>query len=182
MPRHTSCIIAAAALLSLGCREEESRIRGRGLEQATLPVVQQVQIYTAALRASFDLGPALTLLLDPVMLPGDGYGAGDTLAPVVRDALLASPAFEGICRPDRDSDRARVRGSPICQAQRSGYVVRVSEIFRTAGDTVQTYAFSERYNTPSSRPVEQLRLEEAYQLVRRNGSWRVVRKARIRTR
>ena len=179
MSQRTVLIAGAVGLLSLGCRTEDTRVRGRGLEVATLPVAQQVQIYTAALRASFDFGPALTLLLDPVMLPGDGYGPGDTLSTVARNALVSSGTFAGICRPDRESDRARVRGSPVCRAPQAGYLVRVSEIFRTAGDTVQTFAFSERYNTPESRPVEQLRLEEAYQLVRRGGAWTVVRKARI---
>jgi hypothetical protein len=74
--------------------------------------------------------------------------------------------------------RAATR-TPVCRADIPGYVVRFSDVFAMTGDSVQMHVFAERYDTPSTGEHNRFTLEQAYQLVRRDGGWRVVRKARI---
>ncbi len=156
---------------------EDGALRGRGLALASLAPAQRAQVYTAALQASFDFGPSLVLLLDPHALPrrvADAVGA--PLPPDVMHAMLRSGTFQGTCRPDPPK---RAGMAPRCPVDTPGYVVRVSDIFRLPGDTLQVYAEAKRYDTARSGTHRAFTLEEVYQLVRRSGEWVVVRKGRF---
>jgi len=176
--------LRSVLLLSLGLflaacasHDDSAVVRGRGLAEARLPVAEQAEIYSESLQASFDVGPGLSLLLDPRMLPREaGYGAGPALSGAVVRAAIATGTFQGTCHP---TTPARETMTPRCTAPIPGYVVRVSPIFHAAGDTLQVYAASARYDTKASGSHQAFVLEEAYQLVRRGGHWEVARKARL---
>lgn len=161
----------------LACGEDTSRYaRGRGLDVAQLPASDRAAIYAAALGGSFDLGPGLSLLVDTTMLTRtSGERPGAPLGADVRTALRNTGVTQGECVPQW---RAPTR-TPICRADIPGYVVRFSDVFAMAGDSVQTHVLAERYDTPSTGEHNRFTIEQAYQLVRRDGSWRAVRKARI---
>jgi hypothetical protein len=145
---------------------------------ATLPAATQARIFDAAARAAFDFGPGLVLLLDPVHLPaGSGYEGGSPVPDSLRAALVASGVVAGTCSPKRESDQR----APLCSADRSGYLLRSSEIFQGRGDTVHLYLASEVY-APVSGPGQQpFAFEMAYKLVpRAGGQWRVVAEGRVR--
>ena len=175
-PRRLTFLVAAIALLAAcGGDEREEGGRGAGMTPAGLPPAERAQVYAAALGASFELGPGLTLLVNPATLPARGYAAGPALPPAVVQAMLGTGAFRGVCQPAAPNPGR----APLCEAPQAGYVVRVSDIFRARGDTLQTYAISERFDTPASGTHSAFRLEAAYQLVRRGGRWAVARTARI---
>lgn len=164
-------------LIACGGHDDANVVRGRGMRVARLPVAEQAQIYSASLQASFDLGPGLSLLLDPRTLPREaGYGPGPALPTAVVRATVATGTFQGTCHPTAP---ARETSTPRCRAPIPGYVVRVSPIFHAAGDTLQVYAASARYDTKASGSHRAFILEEAYQLVRRGRRWEVARKARL---
>ena len=168
--------VLCLALLA-GCGEDTSTYaRGRGLEVAQLPAAERAKIYAASLGGAFDLDPGLSLLVDTTMLTRVGGEApGATLGADVRAALRRTGVTRGECAPQR---RAPTR-TPVCRADMPGYVVRFSDVFAMAGDSVQTHLLADRYDTPSTGEHNRFRIEQAYQLVRRNGDWSVVRKARI---
>jgi hypothetical protein len=161
----------------LACGEDTSKYaRGRGLEVAQLSAADHAKIYAAALGGAFDLGPGLSLLVDTAKLGRmGGERPGGALGTDVRAALRESGVTKGECAPQR---RAATR-TPICRADVPGYVVRFSDVFAMSGDSVQTHLLAERYDTPSTGEHNRFTIEQAYQLVRRNGGWSVVRKARI---
>ena len=161
----------------LACGEDPSRYaRGRGLEVAQLPASDRAAIYVAALGGSFDLDPGLSLLVDTTMLTRTGgERPGEPLGADVRAALRTTGVTKGECAPQR---RAPTR-TPVCRADIPGYVVRFSDVFALVGDSVQTHVLAERYDTPSTGEHNRFIIEQAYQLVRRDGSWHAVRKARI---
>lgn len=151
--------------------------RGVGLEPASLSAAQKAEIYAAAASGSFDIGPSLTLLVDSTMLPRDaGYGDGGKLPDDVLNAMLRTPAFQGTCEPVPDRDPTR---APTCPVTDAGYAVRVSPIFQASGDTLLVYEAVDRYDTRRSGGHERFLLEEAYKIVPRGKSWRVVSKARV---
>lgn len=166
-----------ALVLLVACGEDTSKYaRGRGLQVAQLSAAERAKIYAAALGGAFDLGPGLSLLVDTSMLTRmAGERPGDALGADVRGALRGTGVTKGECLPQR---RAATR-TPVCRAELPGYVVRFSDVFAMTGDSVQTHLFAERYDTPSTGEHNRFTLEQAYQLVRRDGRWRVVRKARI---
>jgi len=174
-----ACALAAALCALAACDRDEdaTAARGRGLHPAPLPASTRAEIYAAAMGASFDLGPPLTLLLDSRMLTRRaGYAPGAQLpAPVLR-AALRTDAFQGLCRP---TPPPRDGLSPTCHADQPGYVVRVSDILRATGDTLELYAMAQRYDTDRSGAHHEFILEEAYQLVHRDGRWIVARKGRV---
>jgi hypothetical protein len=161
----------------LACAEDTSKYaRGRGLEVAQLTAADRAGIYAAALGGAFDIAPGLSLLVDTAMLTrAGGEAPGSPLGSDVRAALHGTGVTKGECAPQR---RAATR-APVCRADLPGYVVRFSDVFAMRGDSVQTYLLAERYDTPSTGEHNRFKIEQAYQLVRRNGDWRVVRKARI---
>lgn len=164
-------------VLLLACEEDTSKYaRGRGLEVAQLSAADRATIYAASLGGAFDLDPGLSLLVDTTMLTRvAGDGLGGALGTDVRAALRGTGVTKGECTPQR---RAPTR-TPVCRADLPGYVVRFSEVFAMAGDSVQTHLLADRYDTPATGEHNRFRIEQAYQLVRRNGGWSVVRKARI---
>ena len=170
-------ILSAALFLAVSCAEDTSKYaRGRRLDVAPLPAVERARIYAAALGGAFDLGPGLSILVDTTMLTRTGgLRAGEALGNDVRTALRATDVTQGECAPQR----RETNRTPVCSAAIPGYVVRFSDVFAMAGDSVQAHVFAERYDTPSTGVHNRFTFEQAYQLVRRGGSWRVVRKARI---
>ena len=174
-PRRIALLLATVAGAACGGGEQEAGWRGAGMRPAALAPAERAQVYAAALGASFELGPELRLLVNPATLPARGYAAGPALPRDVVQEMLATNAFRGVCQPAAPS----AGRAPVCDAPQAGYVVRVGDIFRARGDTVQTYALSERYDTPASGTHSAFRLEAVYQLVRRGGRWVVARTARI---
>jgi hypothetical protein len=170
-----------AMLLALGACQREARMddaRSEGKALASLPATSQVRVWDAAVREAFDVGPGLVLLLSPTHLPrGAGYDGGTPVPDSLRAALVATGVVSGTCSPARES----AQRAPRCDADRSGYVVRGSEIFRGAGDTLQLYLASEVYaavNGPGQQPFT---FEMAYKLVPRDGDrWQVVAEGRVR--
>jgi hypothetical protein len=174
-PRRITILLTAIAALACG-DERDAGWRGAGMQPASLPPAERAQVYAAALGASFDLAdPGLRLVVNPATLPATGYAPGPVLPPDVVQAMLATNAFRGTCQPRAPSPGR----APVCDAPQAGYVVRVSDVFRARGDTLQTFALSERFDTPASGTHSAFRLEAAYQLVRRGGRWAVARTARI---
>ena len=159
------------------CGEDTSKYaRGRGLQVAQLSAMDRAKIYAAALGGAFDLDPGLSLLVDTVMLArNSGERPGTPLGADVRGALATTGVTKGECQPER---RTPTR-TPICRADIPGYVVRFSDVFAMSGDSVQMHVFAERYDTPRTGVHNRFTIEQAYQLVRRDTGWRVVRKARI---
>jgi hypothetical protein len=176
MNSHSLRKVLALAIL-VGCGEDTSKYaRGRGLQVAQLPAADQARIYAAVLGGAFDLDPGLSLLVDTTMLTRvSGERPGSPLGADVRHALRGTGVTKGECVPER---RAAAR-TPICRSNIPGYVVRFSDVFALNGDSVQTHVFAERYDTPTTGEHNRFKLEQAYQLVRRDSGWRVVRKARI---
>jgi hypothetical protein len=166
-----------ALVLLVACGEDTSKYaRGRGLQVAQLAATDRAKIYAAALGGAFDLGPGLSLLVDTTMLSRlSGERPGGSLGDDVRGALRGTGVTRGECVPQRRAPRR----TPVCKAAIPGYVVRFSDVFALNGDSVQLHLFAERYDTPSTGEHNRFTLEQAYQLVRRNGDWRVVKKARI---
>ena len=165
-------------LLAVACAQPEPEDgRGAGLETAALPAAEQASTYGAALRTAFELEPALSLLLDPGKLPrGSGDVARDSVPSAIAQAMLTSGVIQGQCNP---RPGARDRYAPICDAPIPGYVVRMSDVYRLGADTLQLHVLVRRYDTPATGPHSEFGFEEAYQLVRQEGDWRVVRKARL---
>ena len=154
--------------------------RGRGLQPAGLAPSAQAGAYTAALGAAFELEPALSLLLDPRQLPRDaGFGAGPPMPPAVVAELRRRGVVRGSCQPPLDTSAGPTRReAPPCEAADPGYVVRASDVFRVAADTVQVHLGAERYRTPNGGPQEALAFEKVYKLAARGDAWRVVGEAR----
>jgi len=150
--------------------------RGAGMADASLTAVEQARSYRAALTAAFDLGPGLSLLLDPSLLPrGFGDAPGDPVPDSVQRAMRELGAIQGTCEPAVDN----AKHAPVCEAPIPGYVVRVSDVYAMTGDSLQLHVLVRRYDTPATAPHGRFDFEEAYQLARTDGAWRVVRKGRI---
>jgi len=171
--------VALLGFLALGCAEPDpnaSAARGRGLQPAALPPAAEAGVYEAALRAAFELEPALLLLLHPRRLPRSaGLAGGDPVPPAVATALRERRVVRGSCEPPLDESRE----PPSCAAAGPGYVVRGSDVFRVAPDTVQLHLAAEQYQTPTGDPQEALTFEKVYKLVPRGDAWRVVGEARV---
>ena len=169
--------VLSLALLSSGCKggdgADDKIVRGRGLQAMDLRDDSEVALYRAAIGASFEAGPGLTVLLHPRRLPRTaGIAGGDPVPESLVRALREAGVVQGTCEPPGGRD------TPRCNAPAAGYVVRGSDVFRGAGDTVQLHFAAERYATPTSGPQDALRFEKIYQLVPRGNEWRVVREAR----
>lgn len=176
--RRTLMLAFAVLPLLAACGDEEGpqAARGRGLEPAALDAREQAQIYRAAVRAAFDVGPGLVLLLHPRLLPREaGLAGGDSVPADVARALRQAGTVAGSCEPGLTE-----RGSlPQCDASAAGYIVRFSEVLQLSADSVQVYFDAEQYTVPNAPPQQVLRFEKAYQLVRESGRWRVAREGRV---
>lgn len=179
MPRGTRWM-ACLALLAVACgggEDDANATRGRGLHEATLPAEERASIYEAAVRAAFNREPSLSLLLYPELLPrSSGYGNGTPVAPQVVQSLRGADVVRGTCGPWVEQER---RSAPRCQASIPGYVVRFSPVLALGRDSVEVYLAAQRYDLPGGAPHQPFAFERAYQLVLRNGEWRVVREGRV---
>lgn len=156
-----------------GNQGDDKIVRGRGLKVSELRDDSRVALYRAAIGASFEAGPGLTVLLHPKKLPRTaGIAGGDPVPPSLVKALREAGVVQGTCEPPGGRD------TPRCEAPAAGYVVRGSDVFRGSADTVLFYFSAERYATPTSGPQDALRFEKVYQLVPRGNEWRVAREAR----
>lgn len=169
---------AAALALTVACTGDRggNEARGPGLKAASLSPAAEAAVYEATAGAAFDLGPGLSLLLDPQRLPrGEGFVGGDRVPPEVLKAAEARGLVRGTCEPPRAGSRA----VPVCRAALPGYVLRFSDVLRLAGDSVEVYLVATRYRTTANEPAEALMFERAYQLRGAGERWRVLREARI---
>ncbi len=138
----------------------------------------QVAVYDAAVRAAFDVGPDLWLLVHPHLLPpGAGTDGGTPLPSSLGDALRAAGVTRGTCEPARDGDQR----APRCDATRSGYVIRGTAIYQGAADTLRMNLLSELYAMATGPGQEPFAFEMAYKLIPRgDGRYRVVAEGRVR--
>ena len=188
---HTSCgritkqlarrvlISLTCATMGFTCAREPELYRGAGLRVDSLPPNDVVQVYRATLAAAFSLGdPALSLLVDPTLLPrAEGLVGGDTMPSAVRSALQRHRLVKGTCQVPLE----RTRTPLVCRADRPGYVVRLSSPFALGAghDSVQVHLVVQQYAIPRGPVAERLRFERAYQLVRSGPTWRAMREARL---
>lgn len=166
-----------AALVCIGCTQEDDTVRGRGLSVSSLSAPAQARVYEAAARTAFDVGdPALSLLIDPRVLPRTvGLAPAGRISDSVTVELRRGGVFKGSCEPALKG----IRGNPRCTAPRPGYVLRFSPVFAIRGDSMQVYVYAQGYDTPASAPSQTLRFERAYQVARQGGDWRAVREGRV---
>ncbi|HJU65563.1 MAG TPA: hypothetical protein VJ596_07785, partial [Gemmatimonadaceae bacterium] len=133
--RHArACLLVLVLASSCGREDEGPNARGAGLRSAALQPATRAEAYATALRGVFDVGPGLVLLLDPRVLPRSRIGESRGQVPQeVVHVLRASGAIHGTCQADTTAEKA----APICAAESAGYIIRVSDVFAMAGDTVQ---------------------------------------------
>jgi hypothetical protein len=159
-------------------RGSDATGRGAGLQPATLLAAEQSSAYAAALRAAFEIQPNLVLLVDPILLPSAQSGKSRRALPAYVIGLLRSTGVvQGTCRPTVRAPRT----SPVCPAAQAGYVIRVSDIFRLPGDSVQLYVTAERYRAARDTSGYQspFQFEQRFQLVRRSTGWVVSKQERL---
>jgi hypothetical protein len=152
--------------------------RGPGLKVAKLEVPQQAAVNAAAINASFNPDPNLSLLIDPVYLPRtSGREGGASVAPALIARMKQQDVIRGTCQTPREDHKS----VPLCPSPMSGYVVRFSEILGlgTGTDSVQVYLAATRYRHTPKEPAELLSFERAYRVARVRGEWRVMSEARI---
>jgi hypothetical protein len=165
-------------LLACATGEEDHYVRGHKLRVAALPPDARASAYEAALGAAFELSdPALTLLLDPRVLPREGGFDGQNRLPrPVERVMRAREIVRGVCEPPLTTSRK----TPQCAARGPGYVVRFSDVLRRGGDSIEVYLAVQKFDTPESGASESLRFERAYQLVPKGPLWVATHEARVR--
>jgi hypothetical protein len=171
-------MILAGALVSavVACTEKAAAdLRGEGAPVAQIPPAERAAIYDRALRAAFDVNEALVLLVDPAKLPrSGGVARGDRIPAPVLAALERLGSVRGRCEPAVDTTRAA-----RCQHASAGYVVRMSDVFDRAGDSVRVFIAVERYQPAGEQGyVARFAFEDGYDLVPKGAGWRVVRRGR----
>jgi hypothetical protein len=172
------CALLSLALVACSSDDGLPAARGPGLNNAKLDVRQQAAVNAAAINASFNPDPNLSLLIDPVYLPRTaGRQGGASVAPALIARMKEQGTIRGTCQTPRDAAKA----VPLCPASISGYVVRFSEILGlgTGSDSVQVYLAATRYRHTPKEPAELLSFERAYRIARVRGEWRVMSEARI---
>lgn len=168
--------LALEASCGGGAGDDASAIRGRGLQPAGMPADVEARMYEQAVRAAFDLGPDLVLLMHPSRLPRRADDStGGPLPDAVLAALRARGIVRGTCRPRHDV----ARDTPRCDAPAPGYIIRGSEVFRVGGDTAELYLAAEQFAPAKGAKPQALRFEKIYQLVPDGSGWRVAREGRV---
>ena len=169
----------ACAGIAVGCAREPEAYRGPGLRVDSLPPNDAVRAYRATLAAAFSLDdPALSLLVDPTLLPrGVGLAGGDPMSSAVRSALQRHRIVKGTCQVPIERTPAPL----VCRAERPGYVVRLSSPFALGAghDSVQVHLVVHQYAIPKGPVAQRLRFERAYHVVRSGPTWRAVGEARL---
>ena len=184
-PIPTALVRCALVALACGtmaskCEREPDVYRGSRLQVAALPPDDVVGTYRAALAAALPLGdPALSLLVDPTLLPRDeGLAGGDVMPAEVRSGLQRARLVSGTCQVPVQRNKTPL----VCRAARPGYVVRFSAPFALAAgrrDSVQVHLVVQQYAIPKGPVAERLRFERAYHVARRGQTWRAVGEARL---
>jgi hypothetical protein len=178
-PRRSRMLVLLGVVACVtGCRADEMpAYRGAGLEVARLPLNDAVAVYRAALGGSFTMGdPSLSILVDSLLLPREpGLQGGTPVSPELRAALKAAGISRGTC----SIPVTRTRQPLICEAERAGYAVRLSDLFALGRDSIQVSVVVEQYAIPNGPRAERLRFERAYHVARRGRNWRAVREARM---
>ncbi|HET7585263.1 MAG TPA: hypothetical protein VFK13_10155 [Gemmatimonadaceae bacterium] len=177
----TRAIAAIIVVVAAACAPPAPKGRGAGLPLAALTPAAQAGAYTAALRTDFDLGPDLVLLLDTTYLPTAHDTAAPPPVPVhVARALQEVGTTQGTCAPQRSARRVHAP-APICDAQRAGYIIRVTPPFRLGTDSVRLFLRLERYrpSADTMANIGPLQMEHRYDVVRHGGAWSVAHKARL---
>jgi hypothetical protein len=175
----TACVVIGLWCVAIGCAREPQAYRGAGLHVDSLPPVDVARVYRAALGAAFTLrDPALSLLLDPLLLPrGEGLVGGDPMPSAVHSILARDLLVKGTCQVPPERTPAPL----VCRAARPGYVVRLSAPFALGAghDSVQVHLVVQQYAIPNGPVAERLRFERAYRVVRDGPRWRAVSEARL---
>ena len=176
MPRSVLVLVLACAAPA----EREDQSRSGGLPVARLTVAEQVAVWDASVRAAFDVGPELVLLSHPRLLPrGAGLAGGVPLPAALGEALRAAGVTRGSCDPRREGDTR----APRCSSGRSGYVIRATEVFQAAGDTLRMNLRSETFAASDGPGQKPFAFEMAYKLVPAGGGqYRAVAEGRVRER
>jgi hypothetical protein len=170
-------LLATLALACSKAPDDSNVARGRGLKPAALPVAEEVAVVNAAVHGAFDVDPSLVLTVHPRRLPRtQGYEGGDAVPATLVAELRRAGIVRGTCEPRHDDPR----DTPRCPGPDAGYVVRVSNVFQGAGDTLQVNFAAEKFAAATGRKPEALRFEKIYQLRKEPTGWRVVREARMR--
>jgi hypothetical protein len=171
-------VMVTALTLACSAAPDDSNVaRGRGLKPATLPPATEASVVNAAIRGAFDVVPSLVLMVHPRRLPRTaGYEGGDAVPAALVAELRQAGLVRGSCEPKHDAPH----DTPRCPGPDAGYVVRVSDVFQGAGDTLQINFAAEKFAAATGRKPEALRFEKIYQLKRESTGWRVVREARMR--
>jgi hypothetical protein len=136
-------------------------------------------MYEQAIRAAFDVGPDLVLLMHPSRLP---RRAEDSTGGTLPDAVLAALRARGIARGTCTPRHELARDTPRCDYATPGYVIRGSEVLKAGGDTTELYLTAERFAPAKGAKPQALRFEKVYQLVPDRGGWRVAREGRVHER
>ncbi len=173
----TGMLLAFAITCGGGDDPTANFVRGPRLPVADLPVASQAAVYDAAVRASFNVEPGLVLMAHPRLLPRTtGYEGGEPMPPALLEALRARGVAQGTCDPKHQAPR----DTPRCPGAQAGYVVRASQPFRAAGDTIQIHFAAEAFAAEQGARPQALRFEKIYQMVGSGTQWRVAREARVR--
>lgn len=176
-----SCALVALIAVAACGSPSGPDIRGGGLPSAQLGAADRAGAYDAALRSAFDPDSSLVLLVEPHVLPRDGsYGVKSaTLEESVVRALQDAGMVDGSCEPKRPD----AKHAPRCESTLPGYVVRFSEPYQMARDTLRLFVYAERFRTAAGvGPNGRFDFETGFQIVRSGGRWRVAREARRATR
>jgi hypothetical protein len=173
-------IALAWGTMASKCERQPDLYRGSRLQVASLPPDDVVGAYRASLAAALPLGdPALSLLVDPTLLPrSEGLAGGDAMPAPVRSGLQRQRLVSGTCQVPVERNRSPL----VCRAARPGYVVRFSapfELSTARRDSVQVHLVVQQYAIPKGPVAERLRFERAYHVARRGQGWRAVSEARL---
>lgn len=174
--RLLTVVLVSAGLVGCTSSRPDAYVRGHDDAIATLPLKDRIQIYQEAIGGAFQVGdPSLYLLLDPRLLPREGgYGDGPAVSQATRNELLKSHIVQGVCQPTGGGAKVA-----HCEASLAGYVIRLSDVFQAAHDTMVVNLYVQRYSTPSSAGVGHLRFERIYKLVKHGATWDAVAEGRV---
>jgi hypothetical protein len=165
-------------MLAIACGKgspEDDYVRGHGLPVAHLSADAESRVVEAAIRAAFDLDPALTLRVHPRRLPRTPGDSGGNPVPsgVVR-SLRDHGLVLGTCEPRRNTPK----DTPRCSGPEAGYIIRPSDVLAYTRDTLEIYFGVEKYGAATGQKPEALRFEKVYLVVKDGQGWRAAREAR----